>query len=95
MCAIKTPGKSAAVAKLLLWLALVLGLALTHHPTPPSAGGHLRGHPADGGHVIASADKVPGVVLQLEVAQPLADGLCILQHTHTHLSWLLSGGGQG
>lgn len=59
-------------------------------PPPPSAWLHLGSHPADGGHVITGADKVPSVVLQLEVAQPLADGLCVLHHRRTDFRQLPS-----
>lgn len=41
---------------------------------------HLRSHPADGGNIVAGAQEVPGVLLQLEVAQPLEDGVRILGH---------------
>lgn len=41
---------------------------------------HLGSHPADCRHVIAGADEVPGVLLQLELAQPLMNGLCVLEN---------------
>lgn len=43
---------------------------------------HLRGHPADCGHVVSGAHEAGGVLLQLEVTEPLEDGLCVLQHKH-------------
>ena len=39
---------------------------------------HLGGHPADGGHVVARGDEVGRVLLQLELLQPLVDGLRVL-----------------
>lgn len=42
---------------------------------------HLRSHPADGWNIITSTDEVPSILLQLELTQPLIDGLCILQQT--------------
>lgn len=45
---------------------------------------HLRSHPADGWNIITSIDEVGSVLLQLELTQPLIDGLGILQHTTKH-----------
>lgn len=47
------------------------------------AKGHLRGHPADGRYIISSVQEVSGVLLELELTQPLIDGFCILKHTQT------------
>lgn len=44
---------------------------------------HLRSHPADGRHVVAGVYEVPGVLRQLELTEPLKDGLGILQETQT------------
>lgn len=38
----------------------------------------LGRHPADGGYVISCADEAGCVLLQLEVTQPLVDGLSVL-----------------
>lgn len=42
---------------------------------------HLGGHAADGGQVIAGADEVGGIELQLERGKPLADSLGALEDT--------------
>lgn len=42
---------------------------------------HLRGHAADGGQVVASADEIGGIELQLERGKPLADSLGALEDT--------------
>lgn len=39
---------------------------------------HLRGHPADSGNIISRVDEVGRVLLQLELTQPLIDGLTVL-----------------
>lgn len=38
----------------------------------------LGRHPTDGGYVISCADEAGCVLLQLEVTQPLVDGLSVL-----------------
>lgn len=45
---------------------------------------HLGSHPADCRNIITSAEEVPDVLLQLELPQPLIDGLCILRHRRKH-----------
>lgn len=39
---------------------------------------HLRGHPTNGGYIISCVDEVGCVLLQLELTQPLVDGLRVL-----------------
>lgn len=48
-------------------------------PAPPSpVGAYLGCHATDGGHVVAGLQEVGGVALQLELAQPVIDGLRVL-----------------
>lgn len=40
---------------------------------------YLWSHPTDGGNIVASTDKVPSVMFQLEVSQPLEDRFLVLK----------------
>lgn len=61
------------------------GPELSHSPVASLWVPHLRSHAADGGQVIASADEVGGVELQLERGEPLAHGLGALEDTRQPL----------
>lgn len=45
---------------------------------PSCCGTYLRRHTADGWHVVASLQEVGGVAFQLELTQPVMNGLRIL-----------------
>lgn len=47
-------------------------------PLPSCRGTYLRRHAADGWHVVASLQKVGSVAFQLELTQPVINGLSIL-----------------
>ncbi|TNN28654.1 hypothetical protein EYF80_061198 [Liparis tanakae] len=57
---------------------------------PPRPGPHLGGHAADGRDVVAGADEVPDVLLQLEVREPPIQGLGVLQRNRHGVSAPLS-----
>lgn len=40
---------------------------------------YLWSHPTDGGNIVASTDKVPSVMFQLEVSKPLEDRFLVLK----------------
>lgn len=46
---------------------------------------HLRSHPADGGNVVSHFNEVGRVLFQLEVTQPLVDGLRVLTRETVNL----------
>lgn len=55
-------------------LPAALGVATVGKDLP-----YLWGHAADGGDIIAGAEEVGSVRLQLELTQPVVNGFCILR----------------
>lgn len=68
----ETTTERAIISHVFLTFNNIILIITTHTHT------HLGSHSADGGHVIASADEVGCVMLQLELTQPLVDGLGVL-----------------
>lgn len=47
----------------------------------------LGRHTTNGWHVVAIVEEVGRVLLQLELAEPLEDGICVLEHREKSTLW--------